>query len=80
MILLLSMAPSPLHARPQVLVITAGAGAGALALTLIPAIVLGTAAATTGGLLAGLNLGGEMKRFNNWSEHVLNHNKKVKNQ
>ena len=55
------MAPSPLHAKPQVLVTTAGAGA--LALALIPAFVPGTAAATTGGLLTGLNLGGKIKRF-----------------
>ena len=73
------MAPSPLHGKPQILVITAGAGAGALALAVLPAVVLGTAAAT-GGLLTGLNLGGEIKRFNNWSEHVLNHDKKVQNQ
>ena len=55
MFLLLTMTPCPLHAKPFILV-TAGA-AGTAALAALPAIALGTAAVTTGGLLTGLNLG-----------------------
>jgi ABC-type dipeptide/oligopeptide/nickel transport system permease component len=53
--LLISLAPSPLQGRPQATIVLTTAGATAL--VVIPAIALATAAATTGGLLTGINLG-----------------------
>ena len=54
------MAPSPLHGRPQPQILVTTAGAGAVALAALPAILLGTAAVTTGGVLTGLNLGSKI--------------------
>ena len=53
------MTPCPLNAKPFILV--TGAAAGTAALAALPAILLGTVATATGGLLTGLNLGRKIK-------------------